>query len=698
MAVAPYIKPLQVTGGTFYSFTTAAEDLALTFNNDNTKFQFSKYALLNLPLFATPAHNENDLQLLAVGESLAVGGPPQTTGGADMNINFGNSFQDYCLNLEAMLISQPTYDRTVLHSVSERVFFKWLKEMGGIRYQSASAVEAVPGGLFRENPTTTTGAVQYQQVVQYLGSIDVVNNVQNNVNAYTEIYIHVPSNDGSTPLILFDSVQDANYAHGMVIQNLPTDPLNADYIYGRHWDDILPTPLSNLAIFDQGPVGNPISNYWNGTSWVPQNWFGILTGPNAYFTDDNGSGDFNDPTTDLYQKIFGSPVEIITYYRSRLDGVGLDFNPTDYYPIVTNPSITTIDQFNSTVDAQPFEFNCILVYYDKFDPNNPSNTATNLYGVMFLEDIQQEGTEQGIPPFAKYIPNVITNINGNSYGFKINLKFDTSVDNVGTEQAINDYSSFSLSMFIDAMNTLQNSADILNDKSAQIDALVGQVNAIQDNLINLTQWSELDLRITTVEDSLAASQALLANSTAVMDLIAKNANDIAALAQGQTSIAVSYNIDAVKQGDGIVVDRTVPNQVTIDNVNQGFNIQSAVPYQGNVIAGATIAVQKFNNYFRHYASGLNQIASTDITIQMDDTLIRWQFGQTLRLSFQDIIELGGNSLIILTDATNRLGGGPYGVTIATIPSSAFTSAGFTPIFDITCVDTTTLTFIVDQIK
>jgi hypothetical protein len=33
MAKTPFIRPLQVQGGTFYTFSSAAEDLALTFNN-----------------------------------------------------------------------------------------------------------------------------------------------------------------------------------------------------------------------------------------------------------------------------------------------------------------------------------------------------------------------------------------------------------------------------------------------------------------------------------------------------------------------------------------------------------------------------------------------------------------------------------------------------------------------------------------
>lgn len=692
MANTPFIRPLQVTGGTFYSFTSATEDLALTFNNSDKKFRFSKYALLNIPNFAVPAYNDNKVQMYAIDGALI----QKEAGnlGTDINADLTMLFENYCLNLEASIISRDTYDRNIKHNVTERVFFKWLKEMGVLRFQNATSTETntniVSNPRFREVPEVLTGASRYNQVVQYVGSIDIVNNVQNNVNAYTEVYIHVPSNDGKTPLIMFNSVEDSNYYSGMTIRHTPTDPLDVNTIFGRHYWDTHPAGLSTLALFDQDAVGAPYSEFMPGGT--PGNWYDPAVGPNAYFTD----ATFGDTTIDKLHKTQG--LSEVTYYRSRLDGIGIEFDASLYKPITDNPSISTIDEFNSTIDATNFEFNAVLLYYDVYDPNNPSDVATNLYGVLFLEDIQQIDTEYGIPRFAKYIPNPISKINGNSYGFKINLKFDTSADNVGTEKAINDYSSFSMELFVDVMNTLQDAADTLNDKAAEIDAVRTAVADLQDNLINLEQWSEIDLRIKTIEDSLIASQALLDNQNAVMNLIEKTQIDLNALIQGQTSISVSYNIDAVKQGDGVLIDRTTPNQVKINNTNQSFNISSTTSYQGDLINGGTIALQKFTNYFRHYASGLPQTASGDIIIKIDDVVNKWQFGQTLRLVFEDPIEMAGFSLILLTDATNLLGGGSYGITIINIPASDFDSAGDRPIFEITCIDPTNLTFIVDQIR
>ena len=66
MAKTPYIRPIAVQGGTFYTFSSAAEDLTLTFNNSLKKFSFSKYALLKIPEMGSPTYKENTLQFNAI--------------------------------------------------------------------------------------------------------------------------------------------------------------------------------------------------------------------------------------------------------------------------------------------------------------------------------------------------------------------------------------------------------------------------------------------------------------------------------------------------------------------------------------------------------------------------------------------------------------------------------------------------------
>ena len=214
MATTPLIKTPQADGGTFYTFSSSARDLSKTLNNDNLKLVFSKFVLLNLPDFDkldpnTFSNYENYMQFDTIDGMIASGGLK-----GDPNVNFTESLQNYALNLEELIISDASYDNTLQRSVAERVFFKWLKETGAIRFREATNLEKNPGltkPLFVEEDQQTTGSKQYRKVVQYVGDIDIVNNVDKAGEAYTELYINVPTEVGGTPTILFDSISDANY-------------------------------------------------------------------------------------------------------------------------------------------------------------------------------------------------------------------------------------------------------------------------------------------------------------------------------------------------------------------------------------------------------------------------------------------------------------------------------------------------------
>lgn len=689
--VTPFIRPLQVAGGTFYTFSSSSEDLGMTFSNSDTKFRFTKYVLLNIPNIATPAYLENKIQFGAIDGALINGL------NGDLNIDFAQSFQNYCLNMETMLISRPEYDRTAKQNVSEKVFWKWMKELGAIRFEPANSMQSTTNlttdPRWIEEPDVTTGQLRYNRMVKYVGDIDIVNSVQNNVNAYTEIYIHVPTNDGHTPLIMFETETTDNYPEDFTFIHEPADPLDNEIIQGRHYYDTHPAGLSINAFFDQDTLTAPQSFFWDGTAYtIPQNWYDPRTGPNSYFTD----ADFTDSSNDRIRKTYN--LSTVEYTRSRLDGIKLDFNPANYKPIADNPRISTLQEYNSTVDAENFEFNAVLIYYDVYDPNNPDDFATNLYGVLFLEDVEQISTENGIPRFKKFRPNVVTKLNGNSYGFKVNIKFDTSVDNAGVEKAINDYSSFSMDLFVDSMNILQQASQVMNDQTSSFISLSNRVATLEDQIINLDTYDEISLRLGSLESSYQANQALFNNTNDIVAMINKTDDELNNIINNQTSIEVAYNLDAVKKGNGISIDRSVPNLVKINNTVQGATISTTDPYQGDLTASLTHKLQMYNNYFRHYVSGLVLTAAGDIVFKVDDTALKWSRGQTLRLAIEDTLDMGVYNLILKTDAENKFGFGNYGMVIASLSGVEFDAATDRPIWDITCVDEVNYIFIVDQLR
>jgi hypothetical protein len=725
MAKTPFIRPLQVQGGTFYTFSSSAEDLSFTFNNSVNKFRFSKFALLNIPNIDNSSNAETNYIRLNGPDSAFLDWANSTgliiTGNG--NIDFSQSFQSYCLNVESTITGTDEYDSSLKQNVSERIFFKWLREIGAIRFQPAGSDDVVSAldqntvtvidGLpvtqkrYVEGDATpgTTGSYgltggTYNRVVQYIGNLDIVNSVKNSTNTYSEVYVYVPTKDGNTPTVLFKNVVDRNYYPDYQWSNDPSNPLNDEYLFGRNYDETNPSGLTNLAIFDDDVLGSPSASYVDtgiGTSSIPGNWYSPRDTANTYFTDSS----FVDPSNYIITKTANS--NSLTYVRSKLDSIGIDFNPNSYQGIISDPNISTLEEFNATADASDFDFNAVLIYYDVYDPAVPTDVATNLYGVLFLDDVNSSSGDVFIPRLQKYRPNPVTKLNGNSYGFKINLKFDTDVDQTGVEQAINDYSPFSLSMFMDAMNVLQDAASTLNNASVDFINLSNRVTNIENITLSTQTTANLERRIEGLEQTLAANQALFNNTSSIMELINQNYDLVRSIINNQTSVEVSYNLDLLKQGSGINLDRRTPNEVSINNSNQDFNIGSDLG-KGTLTQNGEneITLIDFSNYFKHVNNGNPLTLTGDLTIRIKDDPMHWKIGQRFRLSFGDIVYPGNYFINILTNSQGKYPlSNPtmssYSTNIITLDEAIFASQEYEPVIDIVCIDQSNLKFQVDLV-
>lgn len=707
MAVTPLIKPIQDKRGIFYNFQSALEDINITLTNSENAVRFSKFALLRLPEIGTPntLATDNKIQFVAPGET------PISTGlNADNNVNLAESFQNYALNLEALLISKSSYKRSEKLTVAERVFWKWVKELGAIRFQDANAVEKNVANLpvdpinhteyrFVEKPETNS---TYNRVVKYIGDIDVVNSVSSNDNAYTEVYIHVPTNVGTTPHVLFKSIKDANYLPNMTIANTSANPLDVEYLAGRHYNDAPhPFGLSQLAFYDLDDASVTTEIKSNiGDSYLPGNWF-TLPIPNAYYTD---NAQYNVATDQFIRKTKG-PLTV-EYQRTTLDGISIDFDLSNYKLASENPEIKVFSQFNDYIANRDFEFNAILVYYDTYDPNNldkdgsPINFETNLYGLLILDKVQTSGLEFKIPTITKYRPNPLNKTNGNSFSFKMNLKMDTSVEDTKVEKSINDYSTFSLDLFTDVLTKFTQLQTTYSNKILELNALHQEVTNIKDLLLNSVDNSELNARISNLETSLIANQAIFSNTNDLVNMIDNTNSKIDSIISGDSNITISYNTDAIRAGVGTSIDRKTPNIIKINNINQNYNL--ALTSLTNFYTFPTLPLSTFTNYYSHSALGVPVVLVKDHGIYIDDSKVAWTRGQLVRLVFTDEFVLGMNSLRIYTDALNKINTGVYGKMITILSDLDFVSTNNynngRPIFDIICTDATLLTFKVDKIR
>jgi len=700
MAVTPLIKPIQNQKGIFYTFQSALEDINITLTNSENAVRFSKFALLRIPEIGVPDSlaTDNKFQFLAQGESTILEGL-----NPDQNINLAQSFQNYALNLESLLLSRPQYQRDEKLTVSERVFWKWLKEAGSIRFRDANNLEKniITLGSEKRFVEETSTLSTYKKVVQYVGDIDVVNTIKSKDNSYTEVYVHIPTNVGSTTHVLFKSVSDANYFPNMTIANNAADPLNIEYLSGRKFNETHPFSLSLKAFYDldDGSVFTEIGD--SPTSTLnPGRWFN-QTINNSYYTDNvNLTGAYNIAQNKFIRKQDG--VAQVEYLRSSLDGISLDFDLKNYKLAYENPSINAFAQFNDYIANKDFEFNAVLVYYDTYDPNNlntdgtPVDVRTNLYGILFLDKVEQNGLEFSIPFITKHKPDPLNKTNGNSFSFKLNLKLDTSIENVLVEKSINDFSTFSMDLFLDVLTEFRQLQTRFNDKLLELQELSQSVDDLKDLLINSEDQNELSIRVQNLETSLQENQAVFNNTGEVMRMI-ENVNDkVNDILNGNTNVEISFNSDILKAGKGIFLDRRTQNRILIDNLNQGYNISSSSV--ANLSTNNTISLSNFNNYVRHENGGVPIILIRDLEIFIDDSTINWKKGQTLRLVFQDPLNLDIFDVKIKTDALNKTNSGAYGVLISILNDLDFSSSDGSPIFDIICMNETSLEFKIDKIR
>ena len=686
MAVTPFIKPIQNRYGMMYTFQSSIEDITLAFSQNNRKFRFSKFALLRIPEFGVPNDKENKCQFLAVGET------PMEIGinTADYNVNLANSFQDYCLNMESILLSQSTYNADAGNTVAERVFFKWLKEMGAIRYRDANSLEKDGAILpsedrFVEEDEYNVGITSpvnynYNRVVKYIGDIEVTHSVKRD-NTYTEIYIYVPTNVGTTPYVMFKSGGDENYVVDHSYFNDPTSALDVEYLCGRHYTDVHPFALETRAFYDldDGDIYNEISDSIDTPVFTQRYWFSGAF-QDAYYTDQS----FGDSDNQLVRKTNLGDSTSVQYIRNKLDGVTIDFDLGNYKLANENSDVKVLTDFNAYVGTKDFQYNAVLIYYDVIDIDNPDNTYTNLYGIQFLNEVEDSGLEFAIPYITKYKPNVLSKTNGNSFAHKVNIKSDTSVNLVPVEKSINDYTTFSMDLFVDALTQMRLMTDSYEKNLQFITDTMNEVDTLKNLMLDDTNSSEILIRIENIEASLEASTALFSNTDAVMKMIQDLYYKYTEIINGETTVDVRYNLDPV------VINDVVKHP-------QEFDLTSS--FRGNIVNNTTLELVKYSNYFRHENSSIAVTLNRDLVVDIDDTLVAWSNGQTFEVVFHDIFDPAIYGISFYTDALNKTGSGAFGKLVCTFDAADdFVGSDYTPTFRIMCVDATNLEFIVDKIR
>ena len=378
------------------------------------------------------------------------------------------------------------------------------------------------------NFASATLTLQYTKVVQYLGEISSVNNVQNTDNSYTEINAYIPNQNGATPDILFRLRSDKNYSPSLQYPILPSQqqpeiigaeqlnsPINvrpSDYVGNQY------------AIFD-------VDQTYQNSNGLPDrktgDFFGVLD------TNRNDS------------RVISAPYVYPEFDGSKLDGITLDYDTSHYVKMnLPNQKSKDFDTFDSlgfnNLPPNDFNFNVILWYYQVEDlsvlnqsvtstnttsgivntvngstttttttitvtnqnnsnVNQDASLAMNLYGITFLNPINPATNNMNT------LPKLVSNgkQDGLSYTFSLNLNFNISSENViETYDPNKIYSQFSFDLY----NNVMRKVSVTNE--AYMNVITQVVNMSQD-ILNLKTLIYTKTDINSINASISSLYTLL---------------------------------------------------------------------------------------------------------------------------------------------------------------------------------------------
>lgn len=723
--VCPLIRRIPVQGGGFYVFPSAAEDLTLSIENSPLKFRFSKFALLNIPDILN-RKNENTLKLRAIPGAFNSVNFNRTV---DNNVHFIESFQNYCMNLETMIISHPDYNYQNPQTISERVFFKWLKELSGLRFEEATST-TLDDVRFKEEDESEF----YNKVVQYIGDIDFVNNLKGTVNNYTEVYVHVPTEVGNTPTVLFKSVQDENYQPGSTYCRF-NEGLNNEIIAGRKYTDIHPDNLDIHAFYDNDSgiletdgettlteydqiTGIELYKKKDGlpetqddilTDYVKNSWWYIRTSDaNCYHLEASEFTNTKNETLAIFSDTgYGQGVNIeesaLKFKRSKLDGISIDFDADSYSGYNPDINIKSLMDLARDPISKNFEFNAVLIYYDLYNENGEvqNTVATNLFGILFLDNVEPSSLGGGyIPRFEKCKPNSVLNLNGNSYGFTVNMKLNVNniISGVDVQTSISDSNTLSMTIYAEALQELFRVSQSLTDINISLLKMDQRLRVLEQLsfLSNNKNIESILNRLNNIDNKLLDENILsfVKDREDILSLISNLQGAVNDILTGDTNYLLESSNSVNNEQNFNYLDKNIIkssdwNIITGLNPNEKFLTKE-------------VELTELTTYVRF--DDLNSIEEFipphSLKLYIKDNRVRWSKGKTIRLYWNTMYNLKGTTkekdLFIYTDFNNQLNKSEnYSVLITKIPHIKFLHSRFMPVIEIHCIDPVNLKFYVD---
>ena len=508
--MTPLLRPLRSKSGTLYVFPSATEDIGLNLNTRGNRVALSKYVLLNLPPTDTNVSGIKDGETSRENYFNFTNIPgianmlDNNTSADTPESKVAVALQNYLMNFEVTLVNQEEYDYSASKTVSERCFWKFLKETGAIRWKRAkdedgNYIFSGNSNIYEEDDETySDGALTgYNRVVVGIGQISAGNSLSNEFSMYNETYVSIPSTYGC-PRVFFKVEEDNNYRLGEVYTNEQEDLL-AGRTQATSTDGFTTIMVPAYDITADPGTYNITDEIYAKEVDSDLPWYQRFDPTNtnreySYFTETEPEDPEElDYTIGIFRTAKGDDGERYTkairrFLRSRLDGVAAitDIDEISNIWDIKSPnhgfiSYDTINTNEEFIDKADYNFNAILVYYSIYDKNNGSELATNLFGVLFINGLTVDALSNtgdsmkfSFDPLKKRKSNGAGSDRtfGSGYSFKINIKSTSIYDN--TDAIINDETT-SASLYADdfsnVIHNLNKSVELLG-KNSQITQVI----------------------------------------------------------------------------------------------------------------------------------------------------------------------------------------------------------------------------------
>ena len=304
-----------------------------------------------------------------------------------------------------------------------------------------------------------------------------------------------------------------------------------------------------------------------------------------------------------------------------------------------------------------FEFNAVLIYYDLYEKTSTPNVkrvATNLYGILFLEEVRDEnlgGDKQGY--FQRYPKKKETVYgNGNSYALKLDFKVDTIGDTTYEESINSDINEneeirdhvVAMTLYTRALERLQDCVDFFYTQKNELVKVSERISTLENTVMGIDTVASLKRDIQRLYD-LCDGNAIV-DTSALLGLIDANTKKLDNIMNGGKDLKLQFDTDVLQPGVGIGMTKT-QNKVVISS-EQRYSINTVT--DGNDSTDETeisernpiyslspakyckLTLKPGENFAVIYIRDEGD-SETNFRIDVNDKECGWEVGQSLKIHF-----------------------------------------------------------------